>query len=136
MKKFIEHCENVAYYAVKIMGYKLNLFASGLLHDCGKIKIPTPILHKKGPLTDYEFKIIKRHPVEGAKILKKIGFCDEIIEAVMHHHERWDGNGYPYGLKGKNIPLYSRVLAILVKSWTPGIPKPGWPTATRTATAR
>lgn len=112
MQKTVIHCSNVANYAAKILDDKIKLFVAGLLHDVGKIKIPNSILYKRGTLTSNEFAIIKKHPCEGAEILKKTGYCSEIVEAVLHHHERWDGNGYPDGIKGKKIPLYSRVLAV------------------------
>jgi putative nucleotidyltransferase with HDIG domain len=106
------HCNKVAFYAVKIAGDDKDLFMASLLHDIGKRQIPDSILKKPGPLTDDEYKIIRKHPEEGAKLVEKMGYSDKVVKAVLHHHECWDGNGYPYGLKGKNIPLYSRILAV------------------------
>ena len=85
---------------------------AGILHDIGKIGVPDSILTKTGPLTDEEFAKITRHPVNGDKILKPLATMREIREAVLHHHERYDGKGYPSGLKGENIPLLARIIAI------------------------
>ncbi|MEA3351596.1 MAG: response regulator [Chloroflexota bacterium] len=82
------------------------------LHDIGKIIIPDHILNKKGKFTKTEWQLMKQHPVAGAKILKGINHLQKIIPYILHHHERWDGEGYPDGLKGLNIPLEARVLAI------------------------
>lgn len=82
------------------------------LHDIGKIGIPDKILNKKGKLTDNELKAIKRHPEIGSNILKRSDKLRKISRLVLHHHERWDGKGYPSGLKGEDIPLGSRIIAI------------------------
>lgn len=82
------------------------------LHDLGKIGIRDDILLKDGPLTDQEFDIIKQHPVLGADILKPIPSMEDIIPAVLHHHERMNGRGYPHGLCGKEIPLWARIIAV------------------------
>src|ERR1700682_6277137 len=82
----------------------------GILHDLGKIAIPDSILLKPGKLTPEEYEIIKTHPVEGAAILAEHPEQKEVSDIVMHHHERWDGAGYPDGLKGEEIPLGSRIV--------------------------
>jgi diguanylate cyclase len=84
----------------------------GLLHDIGKIIIPTEILEKKGPLTDVEFAEIKKHPSIGYRILISTKEFSSIADAVLSHHERWDGKGYPNKIKGEKIPLKSRIIAI------------------------
>jgi polar amino acid transport system substrate-binding protein len=83
----------------------------GLLHDVGKIAVPMPILAKRGPLDDREYDQVKRHPVaSGALVVRaEMGHLGSLLR---HHHERWDGLGYPDGLVGHEIPLVSRVLAI------------------------
>ena len=82
------------------------------LHDIGKVKVPDQILNKPGPLNDEEWELMKMHPVVGAKILDKINHLQPAIPYVLHHHERWDGNGYPHGLSGREIPIEARLLAI------------------------
>lgn len=84
----------------------------GLVHDVGKIGVPESVLCKAGKLTDEEFALIKRHPEIGHRILKDIPQFDDVLPGVMHHHERWDGRGYPHGLKGDQIPLVARILAL------------------------
>jgi response regulator RpfG family c-di-GMP phosphodiesterase len=84
----------------------------GRLHDIGKIGIRDDILLKPGPLTDREYDIIKQHPVIGANILKPIPSLADIVPIVFLHHERMDGNGYPLGLKGTQIPLWARMTAV------------------------
>lgn len=84
----------------------------GLLHDIGKVAIPDDILNKADKLTREEYDIIKVHPVVGHEILKRIPHLDHANLIVRHHHERWDGRGYPDKLAGENIPALSRVLAI------------------------
>ncbi|MBO7486112.1 MAG: HD-GYP domain-containing protein [Spirochaetaceae bacterium] len=85
---------------------------SAHLHDIGKIGIPDAILRKNGRLTDAEFAVIKQHPEIGARILRKSPAFAEIAEIVLHHHERFDGLGYPDGISGYNIPLGSRLIAV------------------------
>ncbi len=90
-----------------------DLEIAGYLHDIGKIGIYDAILQKEGKLTTEERNIIRTHPVIGATIIEPIGFPWDIVAAVRHHHEWWNGNGYPDGLKGRQIPLGARVLAIV-----------------------
>jgi putative two-component system response regulator len=83
-----------------------------LLHDIGKIGIPDSILLKPGPLTPDEWKVMQRHPEIGRQIIEKIPFLKGAVPVVYHHHERWDGTGYPLGLRGEEIPLAARVFAV------------------------
>ncbi|MBW7453955.1 HD domain-containing protein [Paenibacillus sepulcri] len=84
------------------------------LHDIGKLFVPSRILEQEGPLSDQQWKIIKLHPELGAELLLEQVYTEQgIVDLVKHHHERWDGNGYPSGLKGKEIPFQARVCAIL-----------------------
>jgi HD-GYP domain-containing protein (c-di-GMP phosphodiesterase class II) len=85
---------------------------SALLHDIGKIAVPEQILDKPGKLTDEEFAIVKKHPQTGADILSSIPSYETILPGILHHHERWDGTGYPMGLQGENIPLFARIICI------------------------
>ncbi|MBA1335356.1 MAG: Metal-dependent phosphohydrolase, HD subdomain [Firmicutes bacterium] len=81
-------------------------------HDVGKRYISSRILFGQGRLSSDEYEIIKAHSAIGADILRKDGFHEKIVEAVRHHHERWDGSGYPDGLRGENIPLFSRIISV------------------------
>lgn len=83
-----------------------------LLHDVGKIGISDSILQKPGPLSEAEWQIMRRHPEIGVHMLKGIDFLGPALEVVLHHHERWDGGGYPYGLRGEDIPLSARIVAV------------------------
>ena len=83
-----------------------------LLHDIGKIGIPDAILLKPGPLTPAEWKIMRSHPEAGRQIVEQIPFLRAAVPVVYHHHERWDGTGYPLGLKGEAIPLAARIFAV------------------------
>ncbi|MBI3008151.1 MAG: HD domain-containing protein, partial [Candidatus Omnitrophica bacterium] len=85
---------------------------AALLHDIGKIGISDTVLLKTGKLTEEEWKIIKTHPRIGKEILKPLGFLDNILPIVEHEHERYDGKGYPDGLKGDEIPLGARIIAV------------------------
>jgi response regulator RpfG family c-di-GMP phosphodiesterase len=85
---------------------------SGHLHDIGKLGIPDHILLKPGPLTGEEFEAIKKHPVIGANIVGHLGLLTAEQKIILHHHERWDGKGYPDGLKGDAIPFLSRILSV------------------------
>lgn len=85
---------------------------AGILHDVGKLGVPTRLLRKEGPLTPEERRIIELHPEYGHEIVRGIGFLGEARDAILHHHERLDGRGYPYGLKGHQIPECARVVAV------------------------
>jgi hypothetical protein len=85
---------------------------AGMLHDVGKLGVPTSVLQKSGALTDDEYAAIQLHPMRGLDIVREIGFLDEALAGIMHHHERIDGRGYPMGLAGDEIPEFARVLAV------------------------
>jgi len=114
-----EHVEKTVYYAVEI-ARRFSLPAqeiefirqAAILHDLGKVGISEKILIKKGKLSPSEFKQIKQHPRIAAEILRAVHFFHPVIPIILSHHERWDGRGYPYGLKGEEIPLGARILAI------------------------
>ncbi|MFC2068050.1 HD domain-containing phosphohydrolase [Chloroflexota bacterium] len=86
--------------------------AASLLHDIGKIEIPNTTLNKEGSLTETEWKLIKEHPQTGVEILQHVIDLVNCMPGILHHHERYDGKGYPSGLKGESIPLEARILAI------------------------
>jgi HD-GYP domain-containing protein (c-di-GMP phosphodiesterase class II) len=88
------------------------LYYACLLHDAGRVAIPEAIFKKTSKLTDFEYNIIKTHPVKAAEILKPLDILKPAVPIVLHHHERYDGKGYPDGLKGKDIPLESRIMAV------------------------
>ena len=118
-EKLEEHAQRVSKLCER-MGEVLGLFdyqikelkTVGLLHDIGKIAISETILNKPSKLTDQEWKEIKRHPEIGYRILKTDTNFSKMAEYVLAHHERWDGKGYPRGLKGSEIPYESRIIAI------------------------
>ena len=83
-----------------------------LLHDVGKLAVPDAVLFKPGRLDEDEFALVARHPVIGLEILRDVDFLGEGRLVVRHHHERWDGRGYPDGLRGEEIPLVARVFAV------------------------
>lgn len=85
---------------------------AGLVHDVGKIGVPESILCKPGKLTDEEFTAIKRHPEIGYNILQGISLLGDTLPGVLHHHERWDGRGYPHGLRGSDIPHIARIIGL------------------------
>ncbi|TJZ45197.1 HD-GYP domain-containing protein [Streptomyces piniterrae] len=85
---------------------------AGILHDVGKLGVPTRLLRKDGPLTPDERRVIELHPEYGHEIVRGIGFLGEARAAILHHHERVDGRGYPYGLAGYQIPEFARVVAV------------------------
>ena len=86
--------------------------AGGPLHDIGKLELDRAILDKPGTLDAYELEEIRTHPELGARMLRGIRSLRASLDCVLHHHERWDGNGYPYGLRGDEIPLEARILAV------------------------
>lgn len=114
------HCVNVAFYSMLIAKW-LNLpeykiheaIQAGLLHDIGKVKIPDEILNKKGKLNVEEYEIIKKHSIYGYELVKNASeFSESIKNAVLMHHERLDGSGYPYGISGDSIGLYAKIVAV------------------------
>lgn len=113
------HSERVAEYGVNLAAalglpsYQLETIrGAALLHDIGKIGISGSILRKPGYLTALEFQQIKKHPTIGEKICASLKFAQDILPIIKHHHERYDGKGYPDGLKGEKIPLTARIVAI------------------------
>ena len=114
------HSEENAEYAM-LLGRALGLSETtqsalriaGLLHDIGKIGIPDHILKKPGPLTPEEREIVQRHVVLSNLMIKGIPYAEDVGDAVANHHERWDGGGYPRGLKGEEIPLLGRIMAVV-----------------------
>ncbi|MDQ7092360.1 HD-GYP domain-containing protein [Desulfosporosinus sp. PR] len=113
------HAVNVAILSALIarkLGYKgrrLRYLTMGaLLHDIGKIKVPREILNKPGPLNEDEMNIVKRHPLEGEAMLREAAVAPCILSSVRQHHERWDGRGYPDGLKGLNICQGAQIIAV------------------------
>jgi diguanylate cyclase (GGDEF)-like protein/putative nucleotidyltransferase with HDIG domain len=89
------------------------LVAGALLHDIGKLAVPEYILNKPGKLTEAEFAKMKIHPTVGGDILKRVNFPYPVEDIVRFHHEKWDGSGYPKGLKGENIPLVARIISVV-----------------------
>ena len=85
---------------------------AALLHDIGRLALPHAVARKRGPLTSAEYALVQAHPRAGAELLDPIPFLRVASVWIAHHHERWDGTGYPYGIRGPYIPLASRVLAI------------------------
>lgn len=114
------HSERVSNYAVHL-GKELELSErdvetvsyAGLLHDIGKIGIPDHILNKPGPLTFDEFTVMKQHPVVGRDILSRVPTLGEVLPAVYHHHEWYNGGGYPGGISGEDIPFASRIISVI-----------------------
>jgi putative two-component system response regulator len=114
------HVERVAAYArclAETLGWApehLRMLEFGaMLHDIGKIVIPDTILNNPNPLTSAEWEAMRQHPAAGARILREISHLQSTLPYVLFHHERWDGSGYPHGLKGKDIPVEGRLLAIV-----------------------
>jgi ribonuclease P protein subunit RPR2 len=114
-----KHAERVAAYGLEIshaLGLELTdepeIEFGFLLHDIGKVAIPDAILFKPGRLTEKERALMAQHPVIGSEIIDEIEFLGEAARVVRSHHERWDGKGYPDGLKGEEIPLAARVFAV------------------------
>jgi HD-GYP domain-containing protein (c-di-GMP phosphodiesterase class II) len=83
-----------------------------MLHDVGKLGVPTKVLQKNGPMTEEEFAAIQLHPMRGLEIVREIGFLDEALAGIMHHHEKMNGRGYPMGLAGDEIPEFARVISV------------------------
>ncbi len=113
------HSDRVARVAVRlaeelgIAGEQLNtIYLAGLLHDIGKIGVDDEVLRKPGKLTDSEYEHIKKHPEIGHKILRDLGKLDDVLPVVLHHHEAWDGRGYPNRLGTDAIPLAARIVAV------------------------
>jgi cyclic di-GMP phosphodiesterase len=114
------HCERLAHYAVGLgqaLGVEPSLLKAlrlgGFLHDLGKIAVPDRILLKPGPLDSTERTIMKTHPVVGEELIRGMRTLDEVRPIIRHHHERMDGSGYPDGLRGEEIPLGARIMAVV-----------------------
>jgi diguanylate cyclase (GGDEF)-like protein/putative nucleotidyltransferase with HDIG domain len=114
-----DHVQRVQIYATGLAGFfglsdaeLQSLKAAAVLHDVGKLAIPDYILTKPGPLTPEEFERMKEHTVVGADILERVRFPYPLVPVVRHHHERWDGLGYPDGLRGDQIPIGARILSV------------------------
>src|SRR5439155_20990192 len=114
-----QHTEEVVRLAVAVaaeLGLGLeqvrNIELGAVLHDIGKVRVPEAILNKPGPLTAEEWLVMKTHPEIGEHILRPIQSLQGILPIVRHHHERWDGTGYPDGLSGRAIPLGARIVAV------------------------
>jgi HD-GYP domain-containing protein (c-di-GMP phosphodiesterase class II) len=113
------HAERVAAYGLELARVSGLALADDpqtefgfLLHDVGKVAVPDAILFKPAPLTDEERILMERHPVIGWEILREVDFLDGAKAVVRHHHERWDGTGYPDGLAGEDIPAPARLFAV------------------------
>lgn len=113
------HSERVSIYSREIARrMKMSPFEqetvyhAAILHDVGKIGVSDAILNKPGPLTPEERKIMQSHAELGSRILEGFTYIPDVATIVRHHHERYDGTGYPYGLSGEKIPLYSRIICV------------------------
>ncbi len=115
-----DHCSRLAHSAT-VLGNELGLSREdihalqrgAILHDLGKLGIPDSILLKKGPLNEDEWALMRQHTVIGEQLLSSLKTMTRVIPIVRHHHERWDGGGYPDGLAGKDIPLLARVFQLV-----------------------
>ena len=113
------HCDRLGLLSLA-MGLDLGLpaedlealYRGGYLHDIGKVGMPDQILFKPGPLTEQEWETMRTHPLRGEEICKPLRSLERVLPIIRHHHERWDGSGYPDGLKGEQIPLLARVLQL------------------------
>lgn len=113
------HCDRVATYALQIADQigmseemKKEIKYGSWLHDCGKIGVPETILNANRTLTEEEFDVVKKHPVWGADVARKANLSIIVQNIVLYHHERFDGTGYPAGLKGNEIPYEARIVAV------------------------
>ena len=113
------HCDRVATYAQQLacrLGFseqaQKEVRCGSWLHDCGKIGVPEVILNHNGVLSGTDFDTIKKHPQWGAEVARQAQLPEAVVNIILYHHERFDGSGYPYGLKGANIPLEARVVAV------------------------
>ena len=115
-----DHCSRLSHTGV-VLGRELGLGPEellalrrgGVLHDIGKLGIPDSILLKQGALTDDEWKVMRQHVEIGARLVGSLKSMRQTVPIVLHHHERWDGSGYPHGLRGQEIPLVARVFQVV-----------------------
>lgn len=113
------HCDRVSAYALEIaqaLGLskemQVEIKYGSWLHDCGKIGVPEAILNAARPLTSEEFTVVRKHPVWGVEVVRKANLSMVVQNIVLYHHERYDGQGYPIGLAGEDIPLEARIVAV------------------------
>ena len=111
-KRVAEYARRIAERLGKSKDEQEEIYRAGLLHDVGKIRVPSEIINKPDKLTEEEFIILKQHPETGYYILRSISEKKEITLAAKYHHERYDGTGYPRGLAGENIPEIARILCV------------------------
>ena len=102
---------------------------AGMLHDIGKLGVPARLLHKSSELTDDELAVVAMHPVRGVEMIREIDFLQEAVQGILHHHERFDGRGYPQGLIGSDIPEFARVIAVADAFDSLTTARPGRPAA-------
>lgn len=111
------HCIRCARYLLELDWVTPEEASAALLHDLGKLEVPMTILKKRSPLSPDEWAIIKNHPKAGASMIEQAEWPEDLkqfaTDMALYHHERWNGTGYPYGLKGKEIPYCARVMAII-----------------------
>jgi HD-GYP domain-containing protein (c-di-GMP phosphodiesterase class II) len=114
------HCERLAFSGVALgvamrldSASLLALYVGGYVHDVGKVGIPDSVLFKPGKLSAEEWEIMRTHPVRGEEICRPLKSLLAVLPLIRHHHERWDGTGYPDGLRGTEIPLLARVLQVV-----------------------
>jgi putative two-component system response regulator len=114
-----QHCERLAAYGIALaqaLGLprreQLALYRGGYLHDIGKIAIPDAILFKRGLLTEEEWQVMRLHTIRGEEICRPMKTLAPVLPIIRSHHERWDGSGYPDGLRGEDIPLLARILQV------------------------
>jgi putative two-component system response regulator len=113
------HCQRLASLCV-LLGQRLGLGGAdletlrwaGYLHDIGKVAIPDAILFKAGPLTEAEWVVMSSHTIRGEEICRPLDKLGPVLPVIRHHHEKWDGSGYPDGLRGEEIPLLARILQV------------------------
>jgi response regulator RpfG family c-di-GMP phosphodiesterase len=113
------HCDRVAHYAVNLseaLGFS-EMFIREIrfgswLHDCGKIGVPEAILNHGGRLSDDQFELVKQHPLWGSEVARQARMSGTIVNIILHHHERYDGSGYPAGLVGDHIPIEARIVSV------------------------
>jgi HD-GYP domain-containing protein (c-di-GMP phosphodiesterase class II) len=114
-----DHAELTARYAA-LLARQLGLSeetaqalrVAGLLHDVGNIGVPSELLSRPGPLTPDELEVVKQHVILSEMLIEHVPYATDVVQAVIHHHERWDGAGYPRGLRGEQIPLVGRLMMV------------------------